>query len=144
MPGEHATTLLFQHPSRKIRRRPLRQFFEETSGAILKHPVTCLVTGDARLRDLNREFRGKDHATDVLAFPAVEGGGELAISLDTAARQASELGHDLEQELRILMLHGLLHLAGMDHDTDKGRMARAEAQWRKRLGLPTGLIERAR
>jgi probable rRNA maturation factor len=94
------------------------------------------------LRRLNRTFRGKDYATDVLSFPS-EDMPELAISFDRAAAQASELGHSVEEELRILMLHGLLHLAGMDHETDAGSMARAETRWRKRLGLPSGLIERA-
>ena len=68
----------------------------------------------------------------------------MAISLDRARAQAAEFGHEVEQELRILMVHGLLHLAGMDHHIDKGAMARAEVRWRKRLGLPAGLIERAK
>jgi probable rRNA maturation factor len=104
--------------------------------------VTCLITTDRELRALNRKFRGKDYATDVLSFPSREG-GEIAISLDRAAAQADEHGHSLETEVRILILHGLLHLAGMDHGTDHGEMASAEARWRKRLGLPSGLIERA-
>jgi probable rRNA maturation factor len=69
--------------------------------------------------------------------------GEMAISLDRAAAQAAALGHSVEEELRILMLHGLLHLAGMDHEADTGQMARAEARLRKRLQLPPGLMERA-
>lgn len=102
--------------------------------------VTCLIAPDADLRKLNREFRGKDYATDVLSFPPED----IAISFDRAAAQAAERGHGVEDELRILMLHGLLHLAGMDHDADRGAMARAEIRWRKRLGLPSGLIERAK
>jgi probable rRNA maturation factor len=145
MPGLTHATFLFQHPSRHLARRPLRVFFEETVAQFADGvSVTCLITDDARVRALNRQFRGKDSATDVLSFPSEEGGGEIAISLDTAARQAAEMGHAVEQELRILMLHGLLHLAGMDHATDSGRMARAETKWRKRLGLATGLIERTR
>jgi probable rRNA maturation factor len=70
--------------------------------------------------------------------------GEIAISLDRAAAQAAAFGHSVEEELRILILHGLLHLAGMDHETDAGQMARAEARWRKRLNLPPGLVERTR
>ena len=69
--------------------------------------------------------------------------GEIAISIDRAAAQAKECGHSLADELRILMLHGALHLAGMDHESDSGEMARAEGRWRKKLGLPDGLIERA-
>jgi probable rRNA maturation factor len=110
--------------------------------------VACLITDDRELRALNRRFLRKDYATDVLSFPApIETGngtaGEMAISLDRAATQAAEFGHSVDQELRILMLHGLLHLAGMDHEIDHGQMARAEARWRKRLKLPPGLVERA-
>jgi probable rRNA maturation factor len=105
--------------------------------------VTCLITDDRELRRLNRKFRGKNYATDVLSFPSLEAGaGEIAISLDRAAEQAAEHGHSLTDEIRILMLHGVLHLTGMDHETDTGEMARAEKRWRKRLGLPSGLIER--
>jgi len=100
--------------------------------------VTCLITTDAELRRLNLKFRGKDYPTDVLSFPPED----VAISFDRAAAQAGELGHGVEDELRILMLHGLLHLAGMDHETDGGSMKRVEARWRKKLGLPAGLIER--
>ena len=70
--------------------------------------------------------------------------GDIAISFLRARAQARAFGHNTGQEVRILMLHGLLHLLGMDHATDSGRMARAEKRWRARLGLPTGLIERVR
>jgi probable rRNA maturation factor len=110
----------------------------------------CLVTGDAELRTLNKQFRGKDYATDVLSFPsrALPNGsvstiGDLAISAVRARAQAREFGHTTEDELRILMLHGVLHLLGMDHEIDGGRMARAERRWRRELGLPNGLIERS-
>jgi probable rRNA maturation factor len=102
--------------------------------------VTSLIASDEDLSALNRKFRGKDYAADVLSFPP----DDIAVSFDRAAAQAGELGHGVEIELRILMLHGLLHLAGMDHHIDKGAMARAEVRWRKRLGLPAGLIERAK
>jgi probable rRNA maturation factor len=69
--------------------------------------------------------------------------GEIAISLDRAREQAAAHGHPLEQELRILMLHGALHLAGFDHESDNGEMARSERRWRKRFGLPASLIERS-
>lgn len=69
--------------------------------------------------------------------------GELAISKERAAAQAREHGHSIEQEIQILMLHGVLHLLGMNHERDGGQMARAETAWRERLGLPAGLIERA-
>jgi probable rRNA maturation factor len=142
------SSVLFRHPSpsRRIPRRTLRAFLAElVQSAGRRRPVTCLITTDRQLRELNRKYRRKDYATDVLSFPSTNGGpGELAISLDRAMQQAAEFGHPVEQELRILMLHGVLHLAGMDHETDSGQMARAEARWRKRLGLPPGLTERSR
>ena len=100
------------------------------------------------LRRLNREFRGKNKATDVLSFPAAEDvagehAGDLAISLATAARQAAEHGHTLRDEVRVLLLHGLLHLHGMDHEADGGEMAAREAALRRSLRLPFGLIARA-
>jgi probable rRNA maturation factor len=105
----------------------------------------CLVTGDAELKSLNLRFRGKDAATDVLSFPS--GGknplGDIAISLGHARVQARERGHSIETEVCILLLHGVLHLMGMDHETDGGKMARAELRWQRKLGLPAGLIERS-
>jgi probable rRNA maturation factor len=108
---------------------------------------SCLLTDDRELRRLNHQFFEKDCPTDVIAFP--EPGpddflGELAISVERASEQANRFGHSVEQEVGILMLHGLLHLLGMDHETDRGRMARTETLWRKKLGLPAGLVERAR
>ena len=91
---------------------------------------------------MNREFRNQDHATDVLSFPSDHTLGDIAISLDRAREQASALGHTAQQELQILLLHGLLHLTGLDHENDRGEMARAERRWRKHFGLPAGLIER--
>jgi len=76
--------------------------------------------------------------------PVLPRAGDIAISLPRARAQAKRLGHSAEQEIRILMLHGLLHLLGQDHESDGGRMARAEKDWRARLGLPAGLIERVR
>lgn len=109
--------------------------------------VDVLLASDRTLRRLNRDFRGKDKATDVLSFPAAEefageSAGDLAISLETAARQAREHGHSLRDEVRVLLLHGLLHLNGMDHETDRGEMAAREAELRARLRLPSGLIAR--
>jgi probable rRNA maturation factor len=136
---EHPTSILFQHPSPKVRRTELRRFLHDLVQEILPgQSVACLIASDAELQKLNQEFRGKNYATDVLSFPP----GDIAISFDRAAAQAAELGHGVEDELRILLLHGVLHLAGMDHETDGGVMKRTEARWRKRLGLPSGLIER--
>lgn len=106
-----------------------------------------LVTSSQRMRGLNARFRGKKRATDVLSFPGpefVEGfAGDIAISLDIAAGNARLLGHSVSDEVKILVLHGLLHLAGYDHETDDGKMARREKMMRRKLGLPLGLIERS-
>jgi probable rRNA maturation factor len=108
--------------------------------------VTVLLADDARLKELNSSFRHKNKPTDVLSFPAFENeegiAGDLAISLETAQRQADEHGHALEDEVRILMLHGVLHLAGYDHEVDNGEMRALEAELRDDLKLPVGLIER--
>ncbi len=130
----------------------------------LSGQVSVLFTSDKEIRRLNRIYRGKDTATDVLSFPAaalpeknvsVRGAidtqrsaqptiaGDLAISVDTAARQAKQFGHPLQIELKILLLHGLLHLAGFDHEADAGEMASREDQLRRRFRLPTALIARS-
>ncbi len=116
--------------------------------------ISVLLTDDAALRELNRTYRKKDKATDVLSFPAgepVKGtgrktelqGGDIAISLATAARQAEAFGHDLKTEVKVLLLHGTLHLSGLDHETDEGQMARRERALRKQFDLPPGLIQRS-
>jgi probable rRNA maturation factor len=133
----------------------LTRFFNRARQAVgLTGEVEVLLTSDAELKHLNRSFRGKNKATDVLSFPAFvpEGfpagfpvpdtAGDLAISLETAARQAATFGHSLEDEVRILLLHGLLHLSGLDHETDSGEMAAREAELREKLRLPNGLIAR--
>jgi probable rRNA maturation factor len=124
----------------------MRGFLAEITKRITRgRSITCVITDDAELRRLNKRFLGKNYATDVLSFPSSDGNGfagDLAISLDRAKAQAREHGHTLETELRILMLHGALHLAGMDHESDSGEMARAEARWRRKFDLPLGLIER--
>jgi probable rRNA maturation factor len=132
-------------------RPTLMRYLREAQAAVgLRGEVSVLLTTDDGIRGLNRRFRKKNKATDVLSFPVVDSGhglagdlaGDLAISVETAARQAREQGHKLSVELRVLMLHGLLHLAGLDHETDDGAMARKERRLRAKLGLPPGLIER--
>jgi probable rRNA maturation factor len=129
--------------------RTLGRFLSAAQAAVrLKGQVTVLLTTDAAIRKLNRQFRGKNKATDVLSFPAEGVGaeeiaGDLAISVTTALGQAAEQGHSLSTEIKVLILHGLLHLAGYDHEVDAGKMARREKQLRAKLGLPQGLIERA-
>ena len=113
----------------------------------LKGMVNVLVTGSPELRSLNRRFRAKDQPTDVLSFPPgpcfAEGlAGDIAISADIAKQNARRLGHSAAQEIKILVLHGVLHLVGYDHERDEGTMAAKEAHLRRSLGLPLGLIER--
>jgi probable rRNA maturation factor len=113
--------------------------------------VDVLVTSSERMRGLNRQFRGKDKATDVLSFPSFTAmpnkrrrvhAGEIAISGDIAAQNALRFGHTTAEEVKILILHGILHLAGFDHERDNGEMARKEMKLRQALRLPVALIER--
>jgi probable rRNA maturation factor len=137
--------------SRALRQRALSAFLREAAPAAgLRGAVSVLLTGDGQIRRLNRKFRGKDEATDVLSFPAAEPlngqagmAGDLAVSVETAVRQAEQFGHPLATELQILVLHGLLHLSGYDHEADQGQMARKELGLRRRFGLTAGLIERS-
>ncbi|MBI5282843.1 MAG: rRNA maturation RNase YbeY [Candidatus Solibacter usitatus] len=140
--------IIFRKGSAGLDRKGLRllarRISEEVAGG---RSFCCMVASDQQLRRLNRQFRGADHATDVLSFPAPspDGGlGDIAISGERALEQAASFGHDASAETAILLLHGVLHLLGYDHEADKGRMRRAEAKWRKALGLPAGLIERVR
>lgn len=107
--------------------------------------VGILITGNRQLRELNRRFRKKNKPTDVLSFPCHDQeGGDIAISAEIAAQNAARYGHAPSDELKILILHGMLHLAGHDHERDNGEMAAREMTLRKRLGLPTALIERTK
>jgi len=139
-----------------LNRRELAQFAERAiEAAGVSGEISVLLTNDRRLRELNQQFRKKDAPTDVLSFPAVDWSGEagqrpasksagdLAISLDTAAQQAEAFGHSLATEVKVLILHGALHLAGFDHERDDGKMARCESRLRKHFDLPPGLIQRA-
>jgi probable rRNA maturation factor len=143
------STVTFRRHTAEARPRALARFARKLQdGAAKGRAFDCLITGDAEMRRLNREFRGVDCATDVLAFSGLAclgqtaPLGDIAISLQRARGQGRRYGHSTEDEIRILMLHGLLHLLGMDHEADGGRMARAEKRWRARLGLPDALIER--
>jgi probable rRNA maturation factor len=102
--------------------------------------VSVAVVPDGVARKLNRAYRGRDYAADVLSFPGASFLGDIAIARGVAARQARALGHSTRAELRILALHGLLHLLGYDHETDRGEMQRAEDRLRRKAGLPAGLI----
>jgi probable rRNA maturation factor len=91
------------------------------------------------------QFRRQDKPTDVLSFPNGHqpGGGDIAISIQRARAQAAGIGHDLLTEVKVLILHGMLHLAGHDHEADHGQMCELEQNLRSELNLPAGLIERA-
>jgi len=121
--------------------------------------VTIVLVSDPRMRALNRTYRGKDYATDVLSFgsetslgrkgriqpiqPLPPNLGDIVIARGVAKRQARAAGHSEVDELRLLALHGLLHLLGYDHERDNGRMRRVERRLRRTGGLREGLIERA-
>ncbi len=136
----------------------LRLFLRRARKAVpVSGQVSVLLASDSAIKSLNGKFRGIHHTTDVISFPALEMpiqtssgqrrvhppvAGDLAISLDAAARQAQRFGHPVITELKILMLHGLLHLAGYDHETDAGEMAVREEHLRRRFRLPTTLIAR--
>jgi probable rRNA maturation factor len=144
--SEPPNPLIFRPGVRGLPRRSLRAFAASLQTAVAPgREFCCLLTGDRELQRLNSQFLGHDYPTDVLSFPSPGPDdflGEMAISTTRAAEQAHEYGHSVEQEIGILMLHGLLHLLGMDHYRDRGRMARAERKYREQLGLPAGLIER--
>lgn len=99
--------------------------------------ATIAFVSDKRIRELNRKFRGLNKATDVLSFPAEEelNLGDIAISVETATLQAQENGLSFDQEIAQLILHGLLHLCGYDHETDNGEMNRLELRLRRKLGI---------
>jgi|RhiMetStandDraft_4_1073278.scaffolds.fasta_scaffold105854_2 probable rRNA maturation factor len=147
----------------------LTTWLEAVAPARARGTMSVAIVSDARVRALNRQYRKKDTATDVLSFPAFapsalrrgkppafapsalrrgkppgdgEFLGDVVIASGVAARQAREAGHSLATELRVLALHGLLHLLGYDHERDDGRMARLERRLRRRGGLREGLIER--
>ena len=168
------STVTFRGVPEGLRRVAVSAFARRVVVEVTKgREFDCLVTTDRELQRLNWEFRGKDKTTDVLSFPeanapfgrgsvsgvrkgqsplpdgrgSVSGSrrlGDIAVSVGRARAQAREFGHSVEREIQILMLHGVLHLMGMDHESDRGKMARAELRWRRKLGLPHGLIERVR
>ena len=148
-----------------VRAPGLAAWLQSVAPARARGRVTIAVVPDVRVRSLNRDYRKKDQNTDVLSFPADDRAadlgrsarahrtrlaprqtrflGDVVIAAGVARRQAREAGHSLQTELRILALHGLLHLLGYDHEDDGGRMARLERKLRRKGGLREGLIERA-
>lgn len=142
--------VIVQKPVGGLSEASLARFVSRAKQAVkLRGAVNVLITSSEELRALNSRFRHKDAATDVLSFPAMPGwnrqfAGDVAISADIAGHNAQRLGHSVAEEIKILILHGMLHLAGHDHESDRGEMARLEGRLRKSLGLPAGLIERNR
>ncbi len=126
-------------------KRELNRFLSSVKKELgLTGEFSVLLTGDEHIRAMNLQFRGLNEPTDVLSFPSVmEDGGDLAISLETAAVQAAAQGHNLQTEVKVLILHGLLHLAGYDHEQDRGQMRRRENLLRRQFDLPAGLVERS-
>ena len=155
---------------RSLRRPGLARWLAGVAPARARGALSIALVSDAVMRRLNRQFARHDYATDVLSFPSepdvLTGGppvpqafgpsatpdsglrtpdflGDLVIATGVAGRQAREMGHSLETELRVLALHGLLHLLGHDHAADAGEMARMERRLRRKGGLDEGLIDRA-
>jgi probable rRNA maturation factor len=128
-----------------VRAPGLARWLESVAPVRARGAVTVAVVPDARVRTLNRRYRHLDVPTDVLSFPAGEPGqlGDVIIAAGVARRQAEAAGHAFATELRVLALHGLLHLLGYDHEHDDGRMARVERRLRRAGGLHEGLIERS-
>jgi probable rRNA maturation factor len=134
--------------------RGLGPWLARIAPASAKGDLSIAIVSDARMRALNRQFRGKDKVTDVLSFPADRSApaapaaagfmGDVVIAAGVAKQQARAAGHPLQTEIRVLALHGLLHLLGYDHEADNGTMARVEARLRKKAGLKEGLLERTR
>ena len=146
--------VIFQKNVPALSEKSLERFVLRARRAVrLRAPINVLVTTSSAVRGLNRQFRGKNQATDVLSFPSplpVSGrpnksalAGEIAISANIAMQNADRLGHSPATEVNILTLHGILHLAGFDHERDNGAMAREEIKLRRKFNLPLGLIERA-
>jgi probable rRNA maturation factor len=141
--------VIFRKRVAQLSERSLAGFVRRAcEAAKLRGEVNVLITGNREMRSLNARFRKKDKPTDVLSFPAEfpgedQSAGDLAISAEIASQNARLLGHSPAEEIKILVLHGVLHLAGYDHETDDGQMSRLEIRLRKALKLPFGLIERS-
>jgi probable rRNA maturation factor len=151
--GPSLRVVVTDHQGRPRPDGGLARWIVRVAPARARGTVAIALVGDARMRGLNRRFAGIDAATDVLSFPSIAGEpvlapdnaapiGDIVIATGIARRQAQTAGHSLQTELRVLALHGLLHLLGYDHHTDAGQMARLEGRLRRLGGLREGLIER--
>jgi probable rRNA maturation factor len=145
------SVVIFRKRVAGLNRSSLERFVSRARRALrLRSPVNVLVTSSREVRTLNRGFRKIDRPTDVLSFPSgalpknhlPRIAGEIVLSADIARQSAARLGHPVASEIKILVLHGLLHIAGYDHERDNGRMAALEKRLRLQLKLEPGLIER--
>jgi probable rRNA maturation factor len=141
-----ATLVVEVVASGRLRAPGLARWLQSVAPSRVRGLVTVALVPDAQVRRLNARYRGHDSATDVLSFAADEPGhlGDVVIACGVAKRQARRVGHPVQAELRVLALHGLLHLLGYDHEHDDGRMAQVERRLRRKGGLSEGLIERER
>ena len=141
--------VIIHKPVRGISQQSLGRFvLRARKAAKLPGKVNVLLTSNQQVRSLNSRFRGQNKPTDVLSFPAwpiieKDLAGDIVVSSEIAAENAGEFGHSTADEVKILVLHGVLHLAGYDHETDRGQMARIEARLRQELGLRDTLTGRA-
>jgi len=145
--------LVADERGRSVMAGGLASWLRRVAPARARGTVNLAIVSDRRIRSLNRAYRRKDYATDVLSFPTNPKSlipnpyhrkflGDIVIARGVARRQARDAGHSEATELRVLALHGLLHLLGYDHERDHGRMARVERRLRRKGGLRQGLIER--
>jgi probable rRNA maturation factor len=131
----------------------LARWLQRVAPARVRGVLSLAIVSDRRVKALNRQYRGRDYATDVLSFPGEDAAsvstaplaclGDIVIARGVLRRQARQARHSVATELRVLALHGLLHLLGYDHERDAGEMWRVERRLRRKGGLPEGLIERA-
>jgi probable rRNA maturation factor len=147
---QHAATLIRRQRRVQADWAELQRFLDVLRSRLAHSEYSVCVVSDRGIRRYNRHFRSRDEATDVLSFPSGSNRearsrylGDIVISAETARANAAHYGVRLEEELKLLALHGVLHLLGHDHETDAGRMARQERQWAVRLGLPQTLLGRA-
>ena len=128
----------------------LSRWLQRIAPASVSGTLTIALLSDQKVQTLNRQYRKTDRVTDVLSFSSIRAGaesdylGDIAIASGVARRQAKLAGHSVQNELRLLALHGFLHLLGYDHKSDNGKMALIESQLRRKGGLQEGLIERAK
>jgi probable rRNA maturation factor len=151
--GQRLSVTVTDGLGRSVRDGGLSQWLASVAPSGARGEVAIALVSDAQSQRLNSLYRQKKSATDVLSFPAGRTNpnpgsrflGDIVIATGTARRQARDAGHSYQAELRVLSLHGLLHLLGYDHENadDAGRMRRMESRLRRRGGLRAGLIERS-